>query len=333
MSNFVGTNDGLLILPYLQIQNANAIGSPLTHGFPSITAFVGFMSALNRKFVEEDIGLNANGVGVICHSHVEQAVRTGHMTRFCLDRHPVTVEGDSAPIIEEGRIHLEISLVFDVNRVSGSTEEHLFLQGEEALRERIASRISEIVSCMRVAGGDIISENPTSLLLPIPEDREARADSFRQWRRRWIPGFALVSRRELLNRHWDKMKKDQPEISLLDAWLDLSRFNYRARCEDSGATNLAEGKVEWAHDRPKGSGWIVPISVGYTALSPICEAGSVRSSRDETTPFRFVEALHSIGEWISPHRLTDVEQLLWYPTTEPEKGLYRMINNYSPVEE
>jgi len=333
MSNFSGTNDGLLILPHLQIQNANAIGSPLTHGFPSITAFVGFMSALNREFVEEDIGLNANGVGVICHSHMEQAVLKGNMARFCLARHPGTVEGDSAPIIEEGRIHLEISLILDVNRVSGSTEERLFLQGEEALRERVAGRIAEIVSCMRVAGGDLISENPTSLLLPIPEDREARADSFRQWRRKWIPSFALVSRRELLNRHWEKMKENQRETSLLDAWLDLSRFNYRARCEDLGATNPAEGKFEWAHNRPKGSGWIVPISVGYTALSPIYEAGSVRSSRDEATPFRFVEALHSLGEWISPHRLTDVNQLLWYPKTEPENGLYQVVNSYSSMED
>ena len=30
-------------LPHLRIQNANAISSPLTHGFPSITAFTGLM--------------------------------------------------------------------------------------------------------------------------------------------------------------------------------------------------------------------------------------------------------------------------------------------------
>ena len=31
----------LLVLPRLRIQNANAISSPLTHGFPSMTAFLG----------------------------------------------------------------------------------------------------------------------------------------------------------------------------------------------------------------------------------------------------------------------------------------------------
>ena len=36
----------LLLVPHLQVQNANAISSPMTWGFPSITAFVGLMAAL-----------------------------------------------------------------------------------------------------------------------------------------------------------------------------------------------------------------------------------------------------------------------------------------------
>ena len=38
----------LLLVPHLQVQNANAISSPMTWGFPSITAFVGLMAALER---------------------------------------------------------------------------------------------------------------------------------------------------------------------------------------------------------------------------------------------------------------------------------------------
>ena len=41
----------LLVLPRLRVQNANAISSPLTHGFPSMTAFLGLMWALERKAV------------------------------------------------------------------------------------------------------------------------------------------------------------------------------------------------------------------------------------------------------------------------------------------
>jgi len=184
---------------------------------------------------------------------------------------------------------------------------------------------------MRVVGGSIISEEgPAVQLFGISQNSELRTKDFTQLNRQLLPGFALVSRHDLLSEHWQKMKGDQPSASLLDAWLNLSRFNWRAKPSsgnDDGAPTERE-VVEWAHDRPEGSGWIVSIPVGYAALSPLYTAEVVCSSRDGITLFRFVEALHSIGEWVAPHRLTDVDQLLWYPDTDLEKGLYRVINHY-----
>ena len=40
---------GLLVLPRLKVQNANAISSPLTWGFPPPSAFLGFAHALERR--------------------------------------------------------------------------------------------------------------------------------------------------------------------------------------------------------------------------------------------------------------------------------------------
>ena len=40
------------------------------------------------------------------------------------------------------------------------------------------------------------------------------------------------------------------------------------------------------------------------AIAPLHEAGSVLNARDAATPLRFVESVYSMGEWISPHRLT-----------------------------
>jgi len=331
MNSALAAKDGLLIFARLQILNANAIGSPLTHGFPSITAFVGFMWALNRKLIDGNIGLNINGVGIICHDHQEQVSHDNYRKRFALARHPVKKNGGAASIIEEGRMHLEISLIFDVNRVVDSPEENLFFQGEDKKRDNLESRISEIISDMRVAGGSIISENPAARLVGLPENPEARAEQFMELRRQLLPGFTLVSRHDLLKSRWGKMKVEQPSASLLDAWLDLSRFTYRARSLAEGETPPVDSKVEWESNRPRGSGWIVPIPVGYAALSPLYPAGSVRSSRDSATPFRFVEALHSIGEWVAPHRLADVDQLLWYPDSDLDKGLYRIVNQYTPL--
>ena len=107
----------LLVLPRLRIQNANAISSPLTHGFPSITAFTGLMWALERKLAQADapIPLHLHAVGVICHHHQEQATQ-GYVRSFNLTRNPVDKDGSTAAIVEEGRIHLEITLVFTVGK-------------------------------------------------------------------------------------------------------------------------------------------------------------------------------------------------------------------------
>ena len=62
----------LLALPRLRVQNANAISSPLTHGFPAMTAFLGLMWALERKTYAAGLQhLEFNAVGVISHGWQE----------------------------------------------------------------------------------------------------------------------------------------------------------------------------------------------------------------------------------------------------------------------
>ncbi|MNR22906.1 CRISPR-associated protein Csy2 [compost metagenome] len=77
------------------------------------------------------------------------------------------------------------------------------------------------------------------------------------------------------------------------------------------------------------NGWIVPIPVGYGALAPVQDAGSVANGRDADTPVRFVESLYSIGQWLSPHRLRDVDDLLWCASADADAGLYRCHNHYA----
>ena len=96
------------------------------------------------------------------------------------------------------------------------------------------------------------------------------------------------------------------------------------------ATPSAPEKLEWAPEpRP---GWIVPIPVGFGALSELLPAGEVQNARDHDTAFRFVESLYSIGQWISPHRLENVGQLLWYASTDPVAGLYRCRNDFASLQ-
>ncbi|URE77392.1 type I-F CRISPR-associated protein Csy2 [Providencia stuartii] len=47
----------LLKLPHLKVHNANALSSPFTIGFPAMTAWLGFMHALELKL--RKIGFSA----------------------------------------------------------------------------------------------------------------------------------------------------------------------------------------------------------------------------------------------------------------------------------
>ena len=157
------------------------------------------------------------------------------------------------------------------------------------------------------------------------EDEADKSKQFRKMMRRCLPGFALVSRDDLLQQKLAEIQRATPEANALDAWLDLSRLNYRAI---SGSDAVEGSPSEWQSDvRP---GWTVPIPVGYAALSELHPAGSVVNARDDNTPFRFVETLWSIGQWVSPHRLKKLDDLLWYASTEGDtQAVYSCCNDYT----
>lgn len=307
----------LLIIPRLRVQNANAISSPMTHGFPAMTAFLGLMWALERKLQKAGLDIPLNAIGVVCHDHQELVTDGGFVKTFRLTRNPVDKAGKTAAIVEEGRIHLEISLVFGIN--------------SDHWQDDYPARVADILATMRVAGGTVIPQERPGLRRYRPwvaamtgsgADRESH---FRRVGRRLLPGFALVSRDDLIDRRLQELQQSNPQANRLDAWLSLSRMDWHYAADAKG------GKGQWVSSRKKGDGWVVPIPVGYGALSDIHPPGTVTNARDASTPFRFVESLYSMGEWVAPHRLISEEQLLWYAESQPENGLYRCRNNFAPL--
>lgn len=66
--------------------------------------------------------------------------------------------------------------------------------------------------------------------------------------------------------------------------------------------------------KPETKGFLVPIMVGYKAITPVYDNGEIANTRDSETPVCFVEAVHSIGEWRSAHRLrteADFTESIW----------------------
>lgn len=328
----------ILVLPNLRIQNANAISSPLTHGFPSITAFTGAMWALQRRLAQAPVPvpLRLHSVGVICHHHQEQ-VASGFVRTFNLTRNPVDRNGDTAAIVEEGRMHLQVTLVFAVSEIRAPGAPAMLVPDAREQMATWAGQTGDIVSQMRIAGGSVLPTHPVPgkrvrpWMATLPEDPQERARVFREWRRQWLPGFALVGRDDLLAKRLAHLRATDPQATLLDAWLHASRFNHEPLSPKPGEAP-ADGKVAWGDPlRSKGSGWTVPIPVGYAALSSRHAPGAVGNARDAATPLRFVESVYSLGEWVSPHRLTDLQQLQWYAETHESQGLYRCRNDYAAL--
>lgn len=302
--------EALLLLPHLRVQNANAIAGPLSWGFPAVTAFTGFVHALQRRLQAEELDIELDGVAIVCHHFEAQtSLPAGKRTHvFHLTRNPVNADGSTAAIVEEGRAHLEVSLLIGVNG------DCLY---DEAIRQGLAARILQAALSMRLAGGSLLPSAQRAQLLARTGSEEGDEKQLRMLRRRLLPGFALVGRRDLLTERTTQLQAADPQADTLDALLDLTRLNIEPPQADAEQDSPAAG---W-HVRPRG-GWLVPIPVGYRALGEVQPAGSVRNARDRDTPFCFVESLYSLGQWLSPHRVRDLSELFWYHRADTDAGLY-----------
>lgn len=299
----------LILLQHLQVENANAVSGNLTWGFPPPSAFLGFAHALQRRLEAVRLG----GVGIVCHAFDPQvAFPDGPWWpgRFRLARHPYIAgwkkfKNETAALIEEGKAHLEVTLLIEV-----------LTELDENERDVLAHRIRSLLPALRLAGGGL--RNCRGVAVPEwPEWEEDQRAAFRKLRYRLLPGFTLVQREDLLDKHL----QDNPDATPLDAFMDLLALHVDPVKDEE------TGKVQWqSRSRP---GWLVPLPVGYAGLSPLHGPGDVANARDPSTPFRFVESLYTIGQWLGPHRLTHLGQMLWHSETDRDNGLYLCRNRYS----
>ncbi len=324
-----GSIDALILLPRFRVENVNAISGPLTWGFPAPSAFTGFTHALQRKFGTDQVALES--VAITCHRFDPQVDKaSGYRLRFNQPRHPVNKDGTAASSIEGGRAHMEVSLLIGVRLLDDDFEPD---DGRE-----LAGKLYDAAMTMRLAGGSIIPRGASTHsgkklepeYLELSGSPEGRKKSFSKLRRRLLPGFSLVSRHGLLQEHLSELRKNDSGVTELDALMDLCCVHVDPVAGPEGAEPPG-GKAEWKLSRAY-PGWLVPLPVGYAAISELYEPGVVRNARDRETPFRFVESAYSMGEWISPHRVENPLFLMWRYQADPENGLYLCVNNFEKNE-
>ena len=286
----------ILHIPRIHIHNANALSSPYTIGFPAMTAWLGACHLLQRKLQGTDFAeVKFTSMAVICH-RIDLQTHKGdgdYVHSIIGTGNPLDKNGKRPSFIEEARCHLVVSLVIECEN----------LQGGE--RDEFAETIDKLIlGKMKLAGGDILSALPVETMKITGEDR------LRKLRRKLMPGHCLIERRDLMI---NSMAKGRDGI---DALLDHLKVTHHCQVDDNE-------KVEWASSR-KEKGWIVPIATGFHGIT---EPGKAINQRDPDTPHRFAESIITLGEFIMPYRITDLDNMLWHYQPDLENNLYLCQQN------
>lgn len=107
---------------------------------------------------------------------------------------------------------------------------------------------------------------------------------------------------ESLKQYFAALENNSHTEKLLAQW-----EQYCTPTEDTDAV--------WEYVTKPESGYLIPIMVGYKAISEVQDNKKIANTRDNETDVCFVEAVHSIGEWQSVHRLKTCDELstsLWH---------------------
>ncbi|MGL5728807.1 MAG: type I-F CRISPR-associated protein Csy2, partial [Plesiomonas sp.] len=194
----------VLILPHLKIHNANALSSPFTIGFPAMTAWLGFVHALERKLNQAGLSdLILHSAAVVSHRcDVQTHKGEGDFVYSIIGTgNPLDKDGSRSAFIEEARCYLDVSLVIEW---SGSEE--------QVQQPDFAQQFQAVIATMKVAGGDVLSVGKPSVKSVITEQDTSQA------LRQLMPGYALIERRDLMI---EAMQQGDDALDALLAYLTV----------------------------------------------------------------------------------------------------------------
>lgn len=300
-------NANLILLPHIQIQNANALSSAFTIGFPAMTAWLGAVHALQRKLNRNKCPVTLSATGVVVHrfelqtykgpdDFVYSIIGTGNPLEPKSDKDKPKGNAVRPSFIEEARCHLEVSLLIEYEGIEAQDEQPML-----ELLHRL------VLGHFKLAGGDILSCRPPEIVR-----------DFRQAKSRLMPGYALIERRDLMQ---VAMEQDQDPMDIM---LDYLAIHHTC------TQDMISGKehINWQRKR-KSAGWIVPIATGFHGVSELANA---INQRDADSLHRFAESVVTLGEFKMLYRLDSPNDLLWRYHVEPEKNLYLCVQQKAESE-
>lgn len=308
-----------LLLRHVKIHNANAFSSPLTIGFPAMTAWLGAMHALERKLrqCESLSDIRLTKLAVSCHDFDLQTYKGpgDYVNSVIITSNPLRKKGASferPPFIEEARVHLTISLLIEIDGLLPDSFS-IFIE-----------KTTETLMGMKIAGGDILDFLPIQDPMESTSTRNSRlllvdGENERDVRRAirsLMPGYVLVERRQLLK----QKNEENNQQDILHTMLDLLALHYE----------YDDGQDSWYLQPRKEKGWLVPIVTGFKGLTPL---GHVANQRDASTLHRFAEPVLTLGEFKMAHRFDCIDDMMWHYHYDKNKDLYVCVNESNEGED
>lgn len=286
----------VLLIPKINILNANALSSPYTIGFPAMTAWLGAVHALERKLNIHSAfeNIRFKGVAVICHKFNLQVHKdsSDRIYSIIATGKPLNKHGERCAFVEEARCHLNVSLVVLCGGVSSIDESAMI----ETVKQCLIS--------MKIASGDVLDFGMPDLI------NVQDIAGYKELMRHLIPGHCLIERRDLMTK---SMEEGEDAIDAILGYLTVFH-----RCSKD-----QNGQVMWNSGR-KQDGWIVPVATGFHGVS---ELDFAENQRDPVTLHRFAESIVTLGEFVAPYRINNLEDMLWYAKVDMKNDLYLCQQN------
>ena len=277
-----------LLIPKIEILNANALSGTYIIGFPAMTAWLGAVHALQRK-INQAYSLNIRFPNVAvsvssCHVQWHKS-NHGRYNALSITSNPLIKANGTwkSSFIPEGRVHVTVTLLVECSDVT-YREQNVLCQ-----------YVSQCLSTMKMAGGDVISFQKPEILIASDDDMAEKRILYRL-----MPGYVLIERRDLIAKG---LREGYSSIEALLSYLTIKEDSVRMQ--------------------KKIPGWLVPIVVGYKGISDL---GNVKRQRDSEKIHQFVENIVTLGEFKMPYRFERIQDIMWHYEYSKEKELYLCRN-------
>lgn len=286
MSNYI-------LISKIGVNDANALSSPYSVGFPSVPSLMGFVKKMELLLHEtsEYEKINLISAGIVSNKFDLQTAKDGYDSNICLAKLPLKQDGTLESMIENPKCSMQVSILIECDDI-GLIDIDIFTSYIEDL----------LWSKLKFAGGNIFKPygNNSKYKHVSFYGNYEKTDS--TVLKKMMPGYALIERRDLMI---NSMNNGEDAIESL---LRYTKINYN------------KNNVQ----KKESKGWLVPIATGYQGIS---DFAVVDKQRTYEYQHRFAENVVTLCEFIMPYKVETVDNLLWHDDVDLDKNLYTYKQN------